>query len=1442
MVNNILKNGGFESDWDEECSHQVKVFPDDGEPYVTELGEFHTPPGWVSWYRHDPGVWDQPEVGDIRKEHVLYRIQDGEKAARLFTFYRRHDAGFMQQVAVDPGCTLRLSGWAHGWSNHPLVGHEDCADDPHCSCGVGRGPICLMEEEVPDLNGEPWNDAVGNMAFMLGIDPTGGTDPFADAVAWGPVAHIYNGYHQVPEVEAVSEAETVTVFLRSRTQWAFKHNDAYWDNIELVVVAEPSEPEPPDPEPEPKPDPDTAWDYPVIARGSKIGVHAIYANQVRGFAEALAADGAQFPVVKAVDDLGWLPGIRAILPEVITIGRYTSRLEGCGGVEDPDCDIDAMADALLEVIKSRADVIALESVDYWEVVNEPDPPGPEGYERLAALMIACMEKAETEGWRLALFGLNAGTPEWDEMQAMVRTGVFGRAKEGGHILTLHEGTFTSHDPRQWWGDAIPGSPEVEGAGALNFRYRYLYHLLEERREVVPLVVSEWYCGDEQSASTETIVDALTWYDDEASRDYYVWATCPFTLGPTSGWRHSDYERVYPALIRRMVDLKNRENALPPGEEPEEPEEPVSTDCVPPRVPYRRSYVLLPQMTDPVQRREWRVAAAIGSAERMETVGHSADDAGVGPPIRRITVVNPSEQGNDLRSWYEEHYPGALYREIEERTPWEVALRLLPALEGDIALGQNDPRWEAYECAQHPGVATMGVAGGLLTAFTIMLRKVYGCTITPPYLDRLLTCSRSAFVSDCTLPWGDAISLLSAFDDHIADDKQRTVEELAALQENGWEIILRQVTAEGGEREDFVYLERIVDDALHVIDVQSGYRKRVADKDELARLQGIRAAHLRHMPSVPTYEQLAGAVEPEACLPPREPYARTYVLLSQIEEPVERLEWRLAAAIGSSDARRTFGHSADDAGTGPPERCVIAVNPRVWGDDLEAWYGEHYPEACYQALEAETPWDMAIEILPALEEDIALAQTDARWAEYDFRESSARRDGSGEDIVRYGCFLTGASVILRQIYRRAVTPPMLDGLLVAARWAYVKDNLSAWKDFVALFSVFDEAITDSQPRTASDLKRLLDDGWQILLRTRADGGHFVYLEDIDQNSSRLQVIDTFDGERKEKHAENYDGICAAHVREGFGPPIANVLIGMHDEPGGEWMADQGMAGCCLVHAQVQRRAAQLDFRHLQEADIVVIGRLNWGYADGTGTFPRPDCRDAFVDAVVETMLAARGVDYFHVGNEPNNRQEWPGFGSGNVFALTREYVTEIYNDVWRRVDGQVRMGPPPIDPYFGPGSDNRDWFIYLLEHVDGADAIFLHSKTQTNDPDEVWSRARFSHWPLEWQYLHLRTVETGLSLVPDRFQELPVFVTELNPQHLDAHGRLGWRRGNALWVRQALRYFREVQPVAGVVFYRYDVAGDQAPFGLCERPVILDAIAEESKKTPATHRGHFPPVE
>jgi hypothetical protein len=93
-----------------------------------------------------------------------------------------------------------------------------------------------------------------------------------------------------------------------------------------------------------------------------------------------------------------------------------------------------------------------------------------------------------------------------------------------------------------------------------------------------------------------------------------------------------------------------------------------------------------------------------------------------------------------------------------------------------------------------------------------------------------------------------------------------------------------------------------------------------------------------------------------CVPPRIQYARVYVLLPQNAGT----EWVDAILdSGKWDERRwTIGSSADDAGVGPRDRTVIAVNPAKWGGSLAGFFSQYYPGVRYLPVDAETPAELA----------------------------------------------------------------------------------------------------------------------------------------------------------------------------------------------------------------------------------------------------------------------------------------------------------------------------------------------------------------------------------------------------------------------------------------------------------------------------------------------------
>lgn len=220
---NLLKNPGFEGDWWRK-THTGQ-----------EFGEIFVPVDWVAFWKeggtvpHDPANHDgygRPEMQVINREPPFLdplRVHSGNRALKFFTFFRIHDAGVYQRVTgIVPGTRLRATGWAHAWSSGQ--------DDPHASDGVGKGAFFIRAIDYDR------DDGVRNFTFAVGIDPTGGTDPWGDNVVWGEGAHIYNAFAQIPAVEVVAQASAVTVFVRSTVLWRFKHCDAYIDDMALEVV------------------------------------------------------------------------------------------------------------------------------------------------------------------------------------------------------------------------------------------------------------------------------------------------------------------------------------------------------------------------------------------------------------------------------------------------------------------------------------------------------------------------------------------------------------------------------------------------------------------------------------------------------------------------------------------------------------------------------------------------------------------------------------------------------------------------------------------------------------------------------------------------------------------------------------------------------------------------------------------------------------------------------------------------------------------------------------------------------------------------------------------------------------------------------------------------------------------------------------------------------
>ena len=235
----LLVNGGMEGSYVQQCTARG------GAPWVavpcgnpidfgtTVLWQTaQVPLGWVGWWRppntnnDDPNfystypyrcgsnappgcaAWHNPEFRDTAggPKGPPSRKVAGDNSQKYFTFYSLHEAGLYQTVGgLRPGQGVRFSVHMQAWSSQE--------NDPFHSAG------------------QP------TMGLRVGIDPSGGNNPWSDRIVWSPVKEAFDHW-ELFTVEAVAKSDRVTVFTRSRPHFAVQHNDVYVDEASLVVVSE----------------------------------------------------------------------------------------------------------------------------------------------------------------------------------------------------------------------------------------------------------------------------------------------------------------------------------------------------------------------------------------------------------------------------------------------------------------------------------------------------------------------------------------------------------------------------------------------------------------------------------------------------------------------------------------------------------------------------------------------------------------------------------------------------------------------------------------------------------------------------------------------------------------------------------------------------------------------------------------------------------------------------------------------------------------------------------------------------------------------------------------------------------------------------------------------------------------------------------------------------
>lgn len=213
--NNLLQNPSFEAGvytFNPDDYTWLALYPSQREScrnsdQYLPCNTAQTPTSWIPWWISQTA--GDPEWKNRMPEYkpagapFLNRIHSGSFASQYFSFHSTHTAGLLQIVTVPAYSRVRFQIWGQAWSS---------ASDAEFS------------------------DYPTTVNMRIGIDPTGGTNPYNSAIIWSSFSQPYDLYAQF-SVEAQAQGDKVTVFTFSAPDEARKHNDIYWDDAELIVVA-----------------------------------------------------------------------------------------------------------------------------------------------------------------------------------------------------------------------------------------------------------------------------------------------------------------------------------------------------------------------------------------------------------------------------------------------------------------------------------------------------------------------------------------------------------------------------------------------------------------------------------------------------------------------------------------------------------------------------------------------------------------------------------------------------------------------------------------------------------------------------------------------------------------------------------------------------------------------------------------------------------------------------------------------------------------------------------------------------------------------------------------------------------------------------------------------------------------------------------------------------
>jgi F5/8 type C domain len=290
---------------------------------------------------------------------------------------------------------------------------------------------------------------------------------------------------------------------------------------------------------------------------------------------------------------------------------------------------------------------------------------------------------------------------------------------------------------------------------------------------------------------------------------------------------------------------------------------------------------------------------------------------------------------------------------------------------------------------------------------------------------------------------------------------------------------------------------------------------------------------------------------------------------------------------------------------------------------------------------------------------------------------------------------------------------------------------------------------------------------------------------------------------------------------FYPPY---IYGMHDRGGEHLMLGKNKPGWVLVTEAIgadPNNKGGSNYTDLTNKGLKVIVRLNNGYGSG-GCIPFASQYDHFAKRCGNFVAASPGCHIWVIGNEMNIAYERPGNanGQGGEVITPQRYAacySKCRTEIRKRsghADDQVvvgAVGPYNIQTTYAgnPTGDFRKYLADVLGLIPQVDGIAVHAYTHGQDPNLVFSEAMMTDARVKHLHNEFRVYRDFMAAIPDRFRNLPVYITE-SDEYIE------WRDANSGWVRNAYHEINSWnqnpsnQPIQALILFRWIIGNPYDP--------------------------------